>query len=123
MRALPLRVVREESRGMQGVADLTERINAALQGMRKLARYKELNFKLRVQQGIQKELGQFSVEVTAKPCSCGEILIEARDTILPAFTALHRPMTGAYCHQGRWEIDFIHRVCSLGHITLLCSYR
>lgn len=38
MRALPLRVVREESRGMQGVADLTERIDAALQGMRKLAR-------------------------------------------------------------------------------------
>lgn len=74
MRALPLRVVREESRGMQGVADLTERIDAALQGMRKLARYKELNFKLRVQQGIQKELGQFSVEVTAKPCSCGDIL-------------------------------------------------
>jgi hypothetical protein len=39
----------------------------------------------------KKSLGSFFLEVTAKPCSCGEILIEARDKILPAFTALNSP--------------------------------
>ena len=57
MRALPLRVVREESRGMQGVADLTERIDAALQGMRKLARYKELNSSYEYSRVSKKSLG------------------------------------------------------------------